>query len=84
MRICIEASDDTKYFANMCNITAEADISDEESYVELKAQPIIYLQMMPGETHEEAVTRMTNMLYDAGFDILNSTLTTENTTVQRA
>ena len=80
MKFYIEASDDTKYFANMCNITAEEDIYNVDQGI--KANPVIYLKMLPGETHEEAVARMTNMLYDAGFDILNSSLTTENTEIQ--
>ena len=80
MKFYIAASDDTKYFANMCNITAEEDIYYVEQ--ELKANPVIYLKMLPCETKEEAVERMMNKLYAAGFDILNSSLTTETTEIQ--
>ena len=55
--------------------------SSNDVVYELKAQPLIYLRLQPGETQEQAVDRMTKMLYDAGFDILNSTLTVENTEI---
>ena len=57
-------------------------ITANEGVTELKARPTIYLPLIPGETHEDAVMRMTNMLYDAGFDLLNETLTTDTTELQ--
>ena len=50
--------------------------------MELKAEPILYLKLKEGETKEQAIERMTNLLYEAGFDILNETVTTENTQIQ--
>ena len=50
--------------------------------MELRAEPILYLKLKEGETKEQAIERMTNLLYEAGFDILNETITTENTQIQ--
>lgn len=50
--------------------------------MELRAEPILYLKLNEGETKEQAIERMTNLLYEAGFDILNETITTENTQIQ--
>lgn len=50
--------------------------------MELRTEPILYLKLKEGETKEQAIERMTNLLYEAGFDILNETITTENTQIQ--
>ena len=73
----INSATEPKYTADMCSIGASGNIGTE-----LKARPIIYLPLNPGETHEDAVMRMTDMLYDAGFDILNESLNTDNTEIQ--
>jgi len=82
----VASSTEPKYMANMVNGASDPfygmpdDVAEPNN--ELKARPIIYLPLEPGETHEEAVMRMTDMLYGAGFDLLNDTLTTENTEIQ--
>ena len=42
-----------------------------DSYRELKAETVLYLKMKDGETKEEAMERMMDILADAGLNFLN-------------
>ena len=42
-----------------------------ESNRELKAETVLYLKMKDGETEEEAMDRMMNMLTDSGLEFLD-------------
>ena len=44
------------------------------SKYELKAQPVIYLKLLPNETKKLAVNRLKNLLENAGVDILDCSL----------
>lgn len=45
--------------------------SKKEEY-ELKFEPTLYLKLLPGENHMDAMERAENLLIDAGFDILDA------------
>ena len=57
----------------------------EKELWELKAyKPILYLPLKKGETQEEAIKRMINLLESVGIDHLQGSIAEENTEIQNA
>ena len=54
----------------------------ENNMLELKANPILYMQLKEGETKEQAIERMQNTLERNGITYLQCSLTEENTELQ--
>ena len=50
--------------------------------LELKASPILYMQLKDGETKEQAIERMQSTLERNGITYLQCSLTEENTELQ--
>lgn len=49
---------------------------------ELKISPTIYLPLLADETKEEAVSRLIEILYSAGLDVLNCSLDADKAEIQ--